>query len=305
LAGGIGDVADGLAANGIISEEAAEKADQVAKAFMVVAGAADLLTTASALASAAQNAGGIAAARAAVASGVARTATLAQAAATRVATIAQAGFNAVFIANPLIGIVAVILAVVGALYLLYRNSETARRIIDGAFRGIVNVASSAFNGLAGIVDRVKTIGVNIVRGLIDGVTSGIRTLVQKVKDIGRLIPDSLRKLLGIRSPSRVLARIGRDAMRGLDLGLRAQLPQVERTLSTVAARITGLSASPRVSATPVISDAALSARTSGGNSYTIAVNVPPTADPAEVGRQVVTTIEAFERRTGRLRLAPA
>lgn len=42
----------------------------------------------------------------------------------------------------------------------------------------------------------------------------------------------------------------------------------------------------------------------GGNTYyQITFQVPPTVDYAEVGRQVVQTIEAYERRTGRKRLA--
>lgn len=37
----------------------------------------------------------------------------------------------------------------------------------------------------------------------------------------------------------------------------------------------------------------------GGNNYAITVNVPPTANPAEVGRQVVNAIKVFERGSGK------
>lgn len=36
----------------------------------------------------------------------------------------------------------------------------------------------------------------------------------------------------------------------------------------------------------------------GGNTYNITVNVPPTAHPAEVGRQVITVIQAYEEGNG-------
>jgi hypothetical protein len=35
-----------------------------------------------------------------------------------------------------------------------------------------------------------------------------------------------------------------------------------------------------------------------GNTYHITVNVPATAHPAEVGRQVVTAIKAYEQGNG-------
>jgi hypothetical protein len=40
----------------------------------------------------------------------------------------------------------------------------------------------------------------------------------------------------------------------------------------------------------------------GGNTYSISVYVAPGADPAEVGRQTVRSIEAYERQSGRRRL---
>lgn len=46
---------------------------------------------------------------------------------------------------------------------------------------------------------------------------------------------------------------------------------------------------------PIAGPAAMA---SMGNTYNITVNVPPTAHPAEVGRQVVTTIQAYEQSNG-------
>jgi hypothetical protein len=40
----------------------------------------------------------------------------------------------------------------------------------------------------------------------------------------------------------------------------------------------------------------------GGNTYQVNVYVAPGADPAEVGRQTIRSIEAYERSTGRRRL---
>ncbi len=313
LAGGIGDVADGLAANGIISEQAAEKADQFAKGLMVVAGAADIFTTASALMAAAQNANAVASVRAAAASVTSRTATLASAAATKVATVAQWLWNAAMAANPIGLIVLAIVALIAGLVLAYQHSETFRRVVTAAFQAVASAAKAVVAGVVAYISfvldmyaKVYNFGRNIVRGLVDGIQSAIGWLKDKIRALGNLIPDSLKKVLGIRSPSKVMAAIGRDTMRGLAGGIESQLPALRRTMAGVSGTVTGLSTEARLT----LADATAVPTTSpgsgtGGAAYTINVAVPPTVDPAEVGRQVVQAVEAFERRTGRRPLAVA
>jgi hypothetical protein len=60
----------------------------------------------------------------------------------KVITIATAIYNAVLAANPVVLIVVAILALVAALVLAYKNSETFRKIVDGAFNWIKNAAGS-------------------------------------------------------------------------------------------------------------------------------------------------------------------
>ncbi len=65
-----------------------------------------------------------------------RVALVAHAAASKVATVASAALNAVMRANPFAIIVTAIAALVAGIILLYKNNETARKIIDGAWKAI-------------------------------------------------------------------------------------------------------------------------------------------------------------------------
>lgn len=226
----------------------------------------------------------------------------------------QTVLNVVMSANPIGIVVIALVALVAGIVLAYQHSQKFRDIVDAALHGVV----AAFNWLVDSVKGVFTwlgsawdsvistfsdIGSKIMRGLGDGIDSGLKWIKDKVSGLGSLIPDWLKSVLGIHSPSRVMAGIGRNIVQGLGDGMTAQLPALRRTLGTVNDTITGGFSDGSVSI-PGQTPIAVGGGT-GSNSYAINVNVPPTADPAEVGRQVVNTIEAYERRSGRRRLATA
>ncbi len=123
---------------------------------MVFAGAIAGLTAVLAVAragtvayNAVQGVQAVLAGRAAAQTGLQTTALIAQkvalgasTAATKVMTVAQRALNLVMRANPIGIVITAIGALVGALVWLYRNNETARRIIDGAWRGIRTAISA-------------------------------------------------------------------------------------------------------------------------------------------------------------------
>lgn len=409
LAGASGDIGGSLAAMGLISEESAAKFDQVGYAMMGVAGAADVATTAAALYSAAQNAGGVAAARNAVSQVASRTATIASSAATKAAAAAQWLFNAAMAANPIGLVVAAIALLVAGIIYAWKNSETFRKIVLGAWDAIKAAAVAVFGwlksylefvfnayktvfttawnaisayfewavgnykaiwsgivwlkdkavevwsavklavgtavdwvqgkirdgvnralaiwsaivGLAGkvielrdrlyenvrgVVDRFLGFGQDIMRGLANGIAAGMNWVRDKVRGLGNLIPGWLKDVLGISSPSRVMAGLGRDVIRGLSAGVDAQIPTLRRTMRDVSNAITDIQ-SPAISLFAGLDAgaAAVSGRSASATAQPVAitVNVAPGVDPAEVGRQVVTAIRALERREGRRLLAAA
>lgn len=428
LAGASGDIGGSLAGVGLISEDTAAHFDKFGQILMGVAGIADVATTAAALYTAAQEAGGLAAARSAVATVAGRVATIASTAATGVATAAQWAWNAAMSANPIGLIILGIIALVAVIVLLWKNSETFRRIVTAAWEGIKvaavavfdflkgyflfifgiykaiftavwdvikgatlavwdgikayftfifgiysaifraglgavmsvwsgvtwlydkavavfgaikNFVSQAIEGwmliiragvdkaravwagivamadkvlelrekmlgyLRGLVDNFLNIGQDIMRGLANGIERGLNWVRDKVRGLGGLIPDWLKGVLGIHSPSRVMAALGRDVMRGLTAGMDAQVPALRSTLGDVTDTIMALDAHPAVTVTgsaqldgaplpnAVVSAAGL------GQQVNVTVQVPPASDPAEVGRQIVKALRSYETSFGR------
>lgn len=64
-------------------------------------------------------------------------------------------------------------------------------------------------------------GVDSAQGLVDGLTSQLTTITDKMKAIGKAIADEIKKELGIKSPSKVFREIGAFTMQGLADGINA------------------------------------------------------------------------------------
>jgi len=91
---------------------------------------------------------------------------------TAVSTAATAAWNAVLALNPIGIIVIAIIALVAGLVLLYKNSETARKIMDAAWKGIKTAAVAVFNFLAGFFKTVFA-----------GIVAAFRWVVAQAKSI--------------------------------------------------------------------------------------------------------------------------
>jgi len=76
-------------------------------------------------------------------------------------------------------------------------------------------------------DALYKSGVDLARGLVEGLESQMADLVAKMKTIGKAIADEIRRELGIKSPSKVFAEIGAHTMRGLAKGIDANSNVVE------------------------------------------------------------------------------
>lgn len=177
--------------------------------------------------------------------------------------------------------------------------------ITALYDKAIAVRDQVAAAFAGLVDRVIGVGKDIMNGLVRGLDAGIGWVRDKVKGLAGLIPDWLKSALGISSPSKVTADIGRNIMRGLTGGMQRQLPALRRTVVAAAGAISGLAVSPAVAlraGMPAIADGAIGGR--GVTSITnVNVAVTPLSDPAEVGRQVVKAVQAHQDQVGRTYLA--
>ncbi len=83
---------------------------------------------------------------------------------------------------------------------------------------------SALGDLGGLLFGI---GQSIVQGLINGIQSKISAVASAAQSVANAIPGPIAAILGIRSPSRVLAALGRDTGAGMERGLQESIPGVE------------------------------------------------------------------------------
>lgn len=86
--------------------------------------------------------------------------------------------------------------------------------------------------------RWLDIGGHIVDGLWNGLKSGWTGLIAKVKGLADMLPDVVKKVLGIHSPSKVFDEIGLNICKGLAQGLTTNEELPEDAAAQVVASVT-------------------------------------------------------------------
>jgi len=111
-----------------------------------------------------------------------------------------------------------------------------------AFTDLNNRAGAKVRELPGIVlnalgnlgNLLTSAGADIVRGLINGLTSKLGELRSAASKIADTVSGTVGKLLDINSPSRVMRDQGNDTMDGYVLGIADRIPDLRRQLQGVA-----------------------------------------------------------------------
>lgn len=122
---------------------------------------------------------------------------------------AMKALNLTFLTNPVFLVIAAIVALVAIFVIAYKRSETFRRIVNGAFRGVLNVVRGVWNWIKGnwplllaiitgpiglavrwVIQRWDRItdAVKKIPGKIKGAFKGAGTML---KDVGRRIVEGL------------------------------------------------------------------------------------------------------------------
>lgn len=81
-------------------------------------------------------------------------------------------------------------------------------------------------------------GIAQAQGLVAGLLSQEKILIDKMTQIGKNMAKAFKKELGIKSPSRVFAEYGQMITRGLELGMDRGVPAVERAGSRLSSATT-------------------------------------------------------------------
>jgi phage-related protein len=114
-----------------------------------------------------------------------------------------------------------------------RGVDNVVKIFTQIIPGIIGVLGSLPGKLAGVLGDMYGVGQNIIRGLINGITSMIGAAVESVKRAVGNIVKGAKDALGISSPSKVFASLGRDSVRGYVKGVKDMAADVRATVGGI------------------------------------------------------------------------
>lgn len=83
----------------------------------------------------------------------------------------------------------------------------------------VDLAPRIANAMKAIIPALRIVGNQIMQGLIDGVKSKIASFLNMVKDMAENVANAVQNALGIRSPSRVMMKLGEQTVAGFNKGM--------------------------------------------------------------------------------------
>lgn len=123
---------------------------------------------------------------------------------------------------------------------------TVMKVLEGDWKGawdaLKKIVTDVWDNIKkylGGIDLAK-IGKNIVEGLIKGISSMTKAVTDVVKNIADSIPEGIKKILGIHSPSRVLHEIGEFTGIGLANGIASTQAVNAKAMNELGGVITGV-----------------------------------------------------------------
>ena len=155
-----------------------------------------------------------------------------------------------------------------------------------------NLPGQIWQALSGIGSRLAEIGGNMISSLANALSPG--AIVNKIRQVIGDVIGFAKRLLGIASPSKVFAGIGRNTAAGLALGLGAGLPDVRKAATAMANAVTA-SGTPDPLTTPGYAFAG-----TGNTGINLTINLHSLKPSYEVARDIADAVEDVFRRRGRV-----
>ncbi|MFJ4712725.1 hypothetical protein [Streptomyces sp. NPDC088785] len=165
------------------------------------------------------------------------------------------------------------------------SSSKLLKSINSAQYGINDQAEKL--GRSG-ADALYDSGKNAGRGFLKGLSSQQAAIEKQMLKIAKGMDKAIRKALGIKSPSRVMAEVGRYSTEGLAAGLTERTPVLDRALGDVAGRV--------AATRPVLGRPAVAAGAGGG--MNVYITVEQAMDPVAVGRELERLLTRLGRAQG-------
>lgn len=153
---------------------------------------------------------------------------------------------------PFLPVIAIVAAVGVAGYLLYRNWDTVKGALIGAWNSISSTATSAFGAVEGAVKSaigwltglpgkildletqslkwLEDIGKNLITGMWNGISSMGDWLLHQLEGFAKKALGPFAKVFGIHSPSTVMAGYGLNLVQGLADGINRNAPAAQKAM---------------------------------------------------------------------------
>lgn len=235
-------------------------------------------------------------------------------------------------ANPVaLAIGAVVVALVGGAYLIYKNWDAVKDYFSSAWTeikagfsggigGILTVLANfspiglIYQAFAGVLNylgidmpiRFTEFGNMIVNGLVNGLYAGLGKVKVAINSIGDSTISWFKEKLDIHSPSRVFAELGGFTMQGLTLGLEGgakgplnAMAQMGKQLTAAGTLALGAASMPALAIDdrPPISSMTSQAYDSH-DTYEINIHTAPGMDAQAVARAVRAELARIENEKG-------
>lgn len=144
-------------------------------------------------------------------------------------------------------------------------------------------------------------GVELPGNLIDGLVAGLKRLapglVSALSKIASMLPDSVKRVLGIHSPSRVFAELGGFTMQGLAQGIQRQQGEPLAAVAGVSQRMASAADGIRFdSRRPLSARPAYAGST--GSRYEIHIHAAAGMSPQAIAQAVAAELDRRERAAG-------
>ena len=125
--------------------------------------------------------------------------------------------------------------------LLSAGIQLVLAVGKGIISGVGSVISNMGQALSQVVTSAKTfiprflsIGGDLIKGLAQGIANSAGAVIKSITGVVQGAIKGAKKLLGIKSPSRVFKRIGAWTSEGMAIGVEKEKPQVVRNVGSLA-----------------------------------------------------------------------
>lgn len=160
-----------------------------------------------------------------------------------------------------------------------RLRDSVRDILNNVVNFVKDLPGRVIRGIGNLGSLLFGTGRDMIQGLLDGAVSLLKNIGKFLLDrIPNWIRSPFEKALGISSPSKVFAEIGRDTIAGFGVGIQDEFRSVQRMLGGIGADIP-LAVTPTMGAGFDSISGGAGRGSGGGASVSVTIN-NPTPEPA-------------------------